>query len=307
MVEFAIVLGTTKSGSNAVFEYLAGRRDLYDPLQGAEYMLPQSPYGLMNLLATAGQAFHYPSSEEALSKFEKLVIQLYRKASLIRFGRGYQTTLPWFLDDLERFVDRIVAAELPLRLTWKTFNLTPFSVLLHKARGRVLKEAKPQNVRLLHAPETVLESARRMHYSLFSRHSGGKPTLLNQAGSGWNPDYSTVFFSNRRVIVVVRDPRDQFAELKQLKGSRDVTRFVAWAKSNRRRLQTVDSEDIVVVHFEEFIQNYQSTVGRLCDFLEISEYVESSFRPEPSTANIGKYQYLLSREEIRAIENGLMK
>ena len=39
---FIIILGTTKSGSGAVFDYLIGRGDIRDPLKGQEYHLPQN-------------------------------------------------------------------------------------------------------------------------------------------------------------------------------------------------------------------------------------------------------------------------
>ncbi|MDA7732096.1 hypothetical protein N8842_01515 [Candidatus Pelagibacter sp.] len=43
LTNYIILLGTFYSGSGVVYDYLFGRGDLNDPLQGAEYQLPQTP------------------------------------------------------------------------------------------------------------------------------------------------------------------------------------------------------------------------------------------------------------------------
>ena len=44
--QYIIVLGTTYSGCGAIYDYLNNRGDLYEPLKGQEYELPQ----LVNVL-----------------------------------------------------------------------------------------------------------------------------------------------------------------------------------------------------------------------------------------------------------------
>ena len=51
--QYIIVLGTTYSGSGAVYDYLKGRDDLFDPLKGVEYQLPHMPNGLLSLEAVS--------------------------------------------------------------------------------------------------------------------------------------------------------------------------------------------------------------------------------------------------------------
>ena len=41
LTNYIILLGTFYSGFRAVYDYLFGRWELNDPLQGAEYQLPQ--------------------------------------------------------------------------------------------------------------------------------------------------------------------------------------------------------------------------------------------------------------------------
>ena len=73
---YIIVLGTTYSGSGAIYDYLSGRGDLYDPLKGIEYQLPQMPNGLMALEATAQDAFHPATADFVLSQFLEITDKL---------------------------------------------------------------------------------------------------------------------------------------------------------------------------------------------------------------------------------------
>ncbi len=74
--QYLIVLGTTFSGSGAVFDYLNGRGDLYEPLFGQEYLLPILPNGLMTLEAVSDKAFDPATTEHALIQFEDIANKL---------------------------------------------------------------------------------------------------------------------------------------------------------------------------------------------------------------------------------------
>ena len=77
-LRYIIILGTTFSGASAIFEYLDGRGDLYNPLEGKEYELPQLPNGLMSLEAAAEKAFDPATAEFALSHFEETANKLFQ-------------------------------------------------------------------------------------------------------------------------------------------------------------------------------------------------------------------------------------
>ena len=74
--KYIIILGTTGSGSGAVFDYLNGRDDLYNPLVDQEYPLPMLPNGLMSLEAISGNAFDPAITEYALIQFKFIAHQL---------------------------------------------------------------------------------------------------------------------------------------------------------------------------------------------------------------------------------------
>ena len=91
---YIIVLGTTYSGCTAVYDYFNGRGDLYAPLIGEEYLLPQIPFGLMSLEASAGNAFNSSSAEFALSKFEDIAEKLTRPKTFWFNGKGKLYVIP---------------------------------------------------------------------------------------------------------------------------------------------------------------------------------------------------------------------
>ena len=73
--KYIIVLGTTFSGSGAIFDYLNGRGDLYTPIS-EEYLLPILPNGLMSLEAISNKAFDPAITENAILNFKDTAYKL---------------------------------------------------------------------------------------------------------------------------------------------------------------------------------------------------------------------------------------
>ena len=74
--KYIIVLGTTFSGSRAVFDYLIGRGDIIDPLGGQEYLLPILPNGLMALESVSDKSFDPATAEYVLREFKSIADKL---------------------------------------------------------------------------------------------------------------------------------------------------------------------------------------------------------------------------------------
>ena len=79
--KFIITLGTFYSGAGAVHDFLTGRDDSYDPLNGEEYLLPQVPYGIMSLHASCGLFFSHSSAHLNIVKFKKIALSLSPEAA----------------------------------------------------------------------------------------------------------------------------------------------------------------------------------------------------------------------------------
>jgi hypothetical protein len=306
-INYIIVLGTTYSGSGAVYDYLSGRGDLYDPLQGTEYQLPQMPNGLMTLEAVAKDAFHPGTADFVLDQFEKLTKKLSRSETLFRYGKDYSSKIPSFEREIKNFIDEICAVKLPMRLHWHRSMHSQSAILyfIYKLKNYLGFNQSIPHTRLLVSSKNLIDAAQKLHNKLFQANSNKRPILLNQAGSGWNPIGSTKYFLNRKVVLVTRDPRDQFAELKKIRKTISAEGFINWYKEMQLRLKEINNSNILRLCFEDFVIKNEKMVNLLCDHISLSSNIISSYEPNLSKKNIGKYQKILSRKEIDIIENRL--
>lgn len=302
---YIIVLGTTYSGSGAVWDYLAGRGDLHDPLCGEEYQLPQVPQGLMNLEAVAGHAFHPASADYALSMFEEIVRRLARPNTFWGYGKGYSRKLPLFDSAIKSFLDEITTAHLPMHLDWHKLMQSPQNRLIDRLSAHLRISKTPRMTRLLVSQGQVVSAAQALHDKVMKSGARGKSVILNQSGSGWNPIESTKYFRDRKAILVTRDPRDQFADLKKRKKALSVYGFVEWYTQMQRRLNGISDPSLLKIRFEDFVRDHGQSVGMLSEHCGINDGVISGYRAEESLPNIGQYQRYLSHEEKTAIQRSL--
>tara|TARA_B100000963_G_C22639753_1_gene679782 strand:- start:1580 stop:2527 length:948 start_codon:yes stop_codon:yes gene_type:complete len=302
--KFIIVLGTNYSGSGAVLDYLVGRGDLHNPLEKEEYLLPILPNGLMGLEAVTGKAFHSAICEYHLIKFQQISEKLShfyssgpKKKELKKFSKI-------FLKNVYQLIQEISCADYPMRITWRELLKTPFEKNLSRVKNLIgLKQTMPKT-RLLVSQKKFLEAVKKMHDNLFQVYANNKPTILNQAGSGWNPIESTKYFNNHKTILITRDPRDQYLEIKHFKKGSSVIGFIDWYKEMQSRLKLINDENTLQIKFEDFVNNNKEYINIICDFLELSSSVKSSYNVELSKKNVYKFHRHKDRE-IQLIENHL--
>ena len=302
-----VVLGTTRSGSGAIFDYLKGRQDSWTPFGDAEYFLPQIPYGFMQLRSALSEAFHYTVAHEAIIRFREVANQLAGPSLPGQHWGGYEEALPGFTNEIDEFLSKLVDSRMSMRFTWDRMMAARSG---EGFLGRALRKSKMGKKpvaaeRFLPLPhDEVLTLIRQMHDRLFSAGcADGQFTLLNQAGSGWNPHHSTEFFSHRKVLVSTRDPRDQFAELKKFKGSTEVEEYVKWFRNLQSRTVT-GNPDVSYVKFEDFVLDHEKLSQSILSFLDLAPS-ESNYVPEESEKNIGQFRRALSPAEIAVIESAL--
>ncbi len=302
--QYIIVLGTTFSGSGAVFDYLNGRGDLYEPLFGQEYLLPILPNGLMTLEAVSDKAFDPATTEHALIQFEDIANKLmnyWARCEDVRLNEK----LPLFKDAIKEFIDDISLVDFPMRLLWRDLKQTPIQRILGKFKNRLGFKKKDSQTRLLISQKDIVTAAQKMHNKMFQSNAEGRPILLDQGGSGWNPIESTKYYSSCKIALVTRDPRDQFVEIKHYKKATSVKGFIEWYKEMQRRLKLINNPNILFIQFEDFVQKNEIFLNTLCNHVSLSSSISSNYQPNLSKKNIGKFHKLLSKTEIQTIENHL--
>ena len=303
--QYIIVLGTTGSGSGAVFDYLNGRKDLYNPMVGEEYPLPMLPYGLMSLEAIAGKAFDPATTEHAIIQFKSIADKLMHYWATGSESGELKKNLPLFKNAIDQFIEEISSADFPMRLFWRQLLESRTQNYFNKFKKYLGFKKKISKARLLVSQKDLIIAAQKMHNKMFCSYSNDCPVLLDQGGSGWNPIESTKYFLNCKIVLVIRDPRDQYAEIKQYKGATSVEGYIDWYNEMQRRLKLFNDPKILTVQFENFVKNNVKLTKILCDHMSITSSISSNYQSNLSKKNIGKYNQLLFKSEIELIENRL--
>jgi len=124
------------------------------------------------------------------------------------------------------------------------------------------------------------------------------------------------YFKNLKIIIVDRDPRDLYLlEKYEYKEKylpwEDVESFIKYYKLLREhKKEDIANDNIMYVHFEDFIYMYAETIDKVLQFLDIdkSNWVNKKkyFHPEISIKNTKKWlMYPEAKKEIERIEKEL--
>lgn len=296
---YYIVLGTTFSGSGFISDLIASAQDISCPLGHLEYLLPHSPGGIQELLAASEVAFSNSISNFAYLRFLETSSKLGRKSNFFSSGGDYGKLLPKYWEALEILCTEIVETDYEYGLYWDWFT-SNFMRKRLRYRSFLAPEARP--VILLKESLSIVESVRKFHDSIFS---DGSSILLNQAGSAWNPEATRNLFNRCQVIVVIRDPRDQFFEMKKFKNAADVEKFCVWYKAMRRKIENSASKgEFILVQFENAVMNFEQLKSEVATFTNIDEH-RFNFDHQPSKDNIGQGARFLDSSELRILEKEL--
>ena len=300
--KYIIILGTTGSGSGAIFDYLNGRNDLYNPLGDQEYPLPMLPNGLMSLESISGKAFDPAITEYALIQFKFIAHQLMEYWFKRTKNDDLKKKIPLFKKEIDQFIKEISFGDFPMRLFWRELMETPEQYIFDRLKKRIGFKKKIPQSRLIVSQKDLIIAAQKLHNNMFCINSNGCPVLLDQGGSGWNPTESTKYFEDHKIVLVTRDPRDQFAELRQYKKAESVEGFIEWYGEMQRRLNLINDPNILIVKFEDFVMNNEQSIKKLCEHTAISPDIKSTYQSNLSKKNICKFSNLVMQNEIEKIE-----
>jgi len=144
--------------------------------------------------------------------------------------------------------------------------------------------------------------------------------LVDQAVTAWHLEMAP-FAPPSTFVIVHRDPRDQFAEVREVvskpgrsRRQRSASGFAEAYRGNREkaeehipRMLQDQGHRVVRVSFEDFVLDHEREADRLTDALGFDGRVvgKARFHPDESRKNIGKYRSLLSDADIALLEREL--
>jgi len=308
-----IVLGSGFSGSGAVFDYLAGRRDIADPLRGTEMNILQMPHGIFSFESAVYDSFFPPVATEFLNRLEWVLTRAAYPRGVLTRGSYLEAFIPEYRSFVKTYIDSITQIKYPFNyyyffLGWPRWKCLCRNVVEHLT-GKVTVNAQRAPVSRGEFHRLTRSFLKTLVNNASDSVSGTEGVVLDQAGSYWCPERSLAFFDDPYVIKVARDPRDQFVELKRFKGMKDVETFVDWYNTMMgfdRGSVSSYPERVLLVNFEDFVLDHEEEKGRLCAFLGIDSDVESEYSTSASVSNVGIYKNILTDYEKNYIVDNII-
>ncbi len=136
--------------------------------------------------------------------------------------------------------------------------------------------------------------------------------VTHNAFEPFNPSRALRYLKNSKCIIVDRDPRDSYVAMSPHKHlalpvNDFILRFKAYRKAAEYHVDTPGK--ILRAQYEDLIFNYDDTVNRVLDFLEIStaDHVEplKYFNPTKSLRYVGIWKGHNNQADIRLIKDTL--
>lgn len=321
-MEYILVLGYGWSGSSAVVDLLKEYDCTYQiPV---EFRLIKDPHGLMDLRHNLVDRWDQLNVDIAIKDFLWLVHYLNQPKTLLptRAGLGYELSFDHdFLSSTKEYLKKIA----PIRYegNWWYFDFS-------KSGGRLLFERVMRKLNFRNKVNQTMyysniSGAEFDNYSkqyidsVFQKQAKGKQfVILDQAVPGQNPLAAAHFFSDFKILIVDRDPRDNYCDLinqhaligEEINKHKDASFFIDWHRRNHEGKDVFSKDDRVkYISFEDLVCDYDNTVCGIEKFLGLSsdqhEKKRQYFNPDISKKNVGIWKQCPNREAIKEIEETL--
>ena len=316
-----IVLGLMASGSSVVHNYLSSREDFESPFGQNEFKLCADPTGLHYLYINCYKGFGFFNPSNAIDEFLNYTGKVQNYNVYEKRGQPKKLYKKNFNIISKEFVKKITDVSYKANPEFSNFKINSF-----KSFALKLKRQRYSffNVRLpVDEKRFLMEAKKYINKTILNNlevKKLKKNIVLNQAANLFDPINSSQYFENKKIIVVLRDPRDIFSSMKHRRPKaqpyRSVYTFIKWFKrcfDTKNFKKNLKHKDILVINFEDFVTNFDKENKKLCKFLNISNSFKLNknysklFNLEFSKKNIYKSKFNLTSYEFNLIKKKLKK
>ena len=325
-IRFINISGFHNSGSSSVVNLLKEYRGFYEG--EAEMRLIKDPYGLAHLERELTEDYWgLINSSAAVSDFLEYAKKCarYGKALFSPAGLSYSKYVnPNFIQITNSFIDRIVDYKYKTDYYHYKFKKPYLKYVSDRLRNGLDRKFKGRlgitnnNIEtcyFAHPTKERFDEAVRWYidelYSYKVAEKGCNNIILDQAISPNNTKVMHRFFSNAKLIIVKRDPRDMYMNDIQrgfsYVGTReDGIHYAMRQKALRGNIQV--DEDIMIVQFEDMVIESQLMTKKVEDFLNIDpkDHIQPGkfFNIERSRQNVGLWKIADTKycEALQAIK-----
>lgn len=307
------VCGCGCTGSSAVLDLLK-EFDNLTVLDKKEFVITYFPNGIEDLESNLmTQKAKFFSSDIAICNFLKYTKEICHKENSyynLLTGGNFE-----FL--VKDYINKIT--QIQWRGRWMYDDIV-FKSFIHKllifieTRVKFLEQKALRDVYFSIEPSNFYEETERFLENIYNYYKKESLFILDQPFPSNNPINSMrLYGKSTKAIIVERDPRDIYVQLKKRKNNNkywlpidDINGFITYYSKMYSKIN--GNQNILYIHFEDLLYDYDKTVSIICDFcgIDMKNHINKKkyFDPHKSISNtklfIGCDEY---KEDIRNIEN----
>ena len=307
-----ITIGSGYSGSSAVYQFLRSSNFFFDPFPNKEFSLTYDPGGIMDIENCLTNNFSPNKNKFIYERFLNNIKFYTNPSSGLKPGKNLNIDKNNLEKILNSYIESIVSLTYEGESNYIKYNNSKILNLYKKFLSKFQKKIKGEMV-LFCGLDEFEKKTYKFFEDLFSiNNDDKKDVIIDQAGNIWNPFSSTKYFTNPKIIITLRDPRDIFSEFKGKSAfsypGKDVKKFCAWYKNIILKMKESEynNSNILKINFEDFVFNNKAVLSKISDHLIIDiNPNQVDFDLLRSQKNVERYKDNLKENEISIIEKDL--
>lgn len=291
-----------------------------------EFSLAHEVDGISDLQHAIVDDFNRLKTTEAIYRFKKL-ISFERKNYIKYFGKRFDRITENYINDLSEVVWKGFYHQHPRRFP-KIHRFVKYifpNIIWHTIRkfkpdqGYEPTEWHPRSeMRLSQDPALFFKATKHFYTSLMeilTENHRYENLVLDQLVPPFATQRYSKYFSNIKIIIIDRDPRDLYILNKKFwhEGwipSDNVHTYIKWFALIRRNINNSDDTNVLRLKFEDCIINYDKTIDQIEKFVGLNSDAHTKkyqfFNPDISKKNIKLWKkYEDYKSDIALIENYL--
>lgn len=314
-MQFITITGYAATGQTAVLD-LFKEFDDYTVPPHFEFRLIKDSYGILDLENFLLDNWDILRSNTAINDFLRFCQILNRNNNkLFQRGENYGKLLDEkFLEYSEQYIEDIIKCTYQGKSLTNEYYKNKFSFFMDKIYSKIFKTtiyndmyiAQPSRELFVDKTQEYLE---KIFYKLSQNETN--TIVIDNAIPTSNIEKTLKYFKNIKMIIVDRDVRDTFVDLKRKKLllgaelylTEDVNKYIHWVKAIREK-SNCELKNVLRIQFEDLILDYENTLEKIKIFIDDDIKHINKFEfldPQRSKNNIGIWKKYPNQEIMKKI------
>lgn len=342
MAKYTIISGFNMTGKTVITDILKEIDGFNVPIHTFEFNLLRIQGGILDLYNALEEDWSPIRSDAAIRRFRKITLKLGMNASFknpislfVANGTNYNKFFNGsFIKITNDYVNSLIDYSYEIEWPYLAIDESPFRQFYLRILRNIMKKKTFKREVYGTDKKDFVNKTKNYLNDLFKTIStpSTKTFVMHNTIEPFNPTRGLDLFDDAKIIIVQRDPRDVYAsnyvrdvayipsyevkrhwDLKMALTSADkIDLFIKRQLAQYNRIKKNKDDDRVLrLRFEEIVLNYEETLQKIYNFLNIDSSEHSLknkfFKPELSKKNIGLWKKMDNSKEIKLIENTLQE